>query len=308
MPKSLIGELILISLEEYSKIEGVSEACWQFGISPDGQFLALSMASRPEVLQLCSLQGKVYKEFEGHRGMIHSISFSPDGRTLVSGSADKTVRIWSPTGELLSLFDRFDTSVESVSFAPQVSILAAGEKCGLIVLFDIGGNYIATLHSPKSRIYSLSWSDDNNYLAAGCADSNLYVYNIGFQMKKVYPHPGPVFGATFSPLNGNPIGPLAVISACEDGQIRLTNLDDGEQSLISSHEKRAVSVAFSPADNVIASVSFDKSIKFFDRQGNPQGEYQLDSEALGASFSRDGKRLFVSTKNRTLHMFNVVRK
>jgi len=175
----------LIKLEELHKIEDVSEACWQIGVSPDSEFLALSFHSEYNIVQLCDLQGNIFKKLEGHKGMIHSIAFAADGRTIISGSADKTVRIWSPTGNLLAVFDRFDQSVESVSYAPGVPILAAGQADGRIYLFDIACNYIATLQSPKNRIYCLDWSADNNFLAAACADKKLYLYNIPMQTKHV---------------------------------------------------------------------------------------------------------------------------
>jgi hypothetical protein len=44
----------------------------------------------------------------------------------------------------------------------------------------------------------LAWSKDSGLLAASCADGKLYLYKITDQIKKVYPHPGPVFGAGFS--------------------------------------------------------------------------------------------------------------
>ncbi len=41
--------------------------------------------------------GKLVRTFRGHTGLVSSIAFSPDGRRLVSGSRDKTVKIWDVT-------------------------------------------------------------------------------------------------------------------------------------------------------------------------------------------------------------------
>jgi len=291
----------LISLKPFKTIEDISERCWQLGISPDGKYLALVLASKPDIAQLCDLDGKVFKHLEGHRDLIHSIDFARDGRTLASGSADKTVRIWSPTGDLLALFDRFDNGVETVSYAPGVPILAGGQVDGYIVMFDIGANYIATLHSPKNRIFSIDWSVDNSYLAAACGDSKLYLFNIKMQMKTIFVHPGPVYGVSFSKTNGR------FVSGCEDGKLRFFNIIKADTKTVWGHQKRVIDVLFSPDDSLLASTSFDKTVKLFDRYGNQKGEQMLDSEALGVTFSPNGKRLFVSTKDRHLHIFDIIR-
>lgn len=37
---------------------------------------------------------KVVRVFEGHKSWVLSVSFSPDGKEILTGSADKTARIW----------------------------------------------------------------------------------------------------------------------------------------------------------------------------------------------------------------------
>jgi WD40 repeat protein len=62
-------------------------------VSPDGQFIA-GCLDREVIALWDAFTGKQLGRLEGHRGDIGSLCFSPDGRFLVSGSADTTVLIW----------------------------------------------------------------------------------------------------------------------------------------------------------------------------------------------------------------------
>ncbi|CAO3626997.1 unnamed protein product [Cunninghamella echinulata] len=67
---------------------------------------------------------KVVREFWGHRNRITDLTFSPDGRWLVSSSLDATVRTWDlPTGTMVDIF-KVDNVVTSLTFSPTGEFLA----------------------------------------------------------------------------------------------------------------------------------------------------------------------------------------
>ena len=74
----------------------------------------------------------------GHEDMVSCVGFSPDGKTLASGSDDTTIRLWDaitgqPLGEPLR---GHESAVNSVAFSPDGKTLASGSYDTTIRLWD----------------------------------------------------------------------------------------------------------------------------------------------------------------------------
>ena len=89
-------------------------------VSPDRRFVAV--ASAQEGLWLCNLAYEICDELRGHEARVFALAFSPDGRTLVSGSGDHSVRLWD--------VDTLESRVLRGHRAPvfDVSVSSAGDR------------------------------------------------------------------------------------------------------------------------------------------------------------------------------------
>src|SRR2546428_3577989 len=67
--------------------------------------------------------------FQAHSDWVLSVAFSPDGKTLASGSGDNTVKLWEvSTGTELRTLKGHSYGVVSVAFSPDGKTLASGSR------------------------------------------------------------------------------------------------------------------------------------------------------------------------------------
>ena len=113
-----------------SKLESI--AAWRISPTSDARYAMLAAAARPGIATLT-----------GDTDAVNSVAFSPDGKTLASGSDDGTVRLWD-VATRQQIGKPFTGShgdltgpVISVAFSPDGKTLATGSSDGTVRLWDV---------------------------------------------------------------------------------------------------------------------------------------------------------------------------
>jgi WD40 repeat protein len=81
------------------------------------------------------IQGKLSKTLTGHTGSVRSLAITTDGQTLISGSFDETIKLWSlSTRKFLSDVAQKAGEVAAIALTPDGQTIASGGSDGIITL------------------------------------------------------------------------------------------------------------------------------------------------------------------------------
>ena len=190
----------------------------------------------------------------GHLWGINSISFTPDGNVLASGSSDKTIRLWQVSnGSLLQILTGHSDQVMSVVFSPDGKTLAGGGWDKTIKFWSTNnGSLIKTL-TTIDDISSIAFSPDGGKIVSGSYGFTIQLWQIN-QDSSIYvitDYNGNVQCVAFSP-DGNEFAASRGI-----GLIQLWRTSDGSlERTLTDHTSSISSVVFSPDGNILAGGTF----------------------------------------------------
>jgi WD40 repeat protein len=205
----------------------------------------------------------------GHLGKVTSVVISPDGENLVSGCADKTIKVWNlKTGKLIRTLTEDLGEISSVAISPDGHLLAVG-SCqhpkGNVKVWNLNsGKLIHTLLGHQKPVNCIAISPDGKILATG--SNKIKIWNLqkgdacGGLCQRIC-----TLWHSFA-VNAAAISPDATIlaSGSSDNKIRLWNPRTGDPlRTLNGHSGEVKSIIISPDGEILFSGSADKTIKIW---------------------------------------------
>ncbi len=126
-------------------------------------------------------------EEEGHKGRVKSVAFSPDSQYLVSGSTDRTIKIWDLHKRwCIRNFTGHGASVVSVSLSSDGEKIISSACERTIRIWDINeNNHSQELTGHKNWVWSATFSLDNQLIASASQDESIIIWDANTNKKLV---------------------------------------------------------------------------------------------------------------------------
>ena len=241
---------------------------------------------------------------KGHTADVYSIAFSPDGKHVLTGSFDKSIKLWdATTGKEIKTYEgpnAHQQIVLTVAFSPDGRSFASGASDNQVKIWDatIGPPLRNFLHA--GSVLALAVSPDGTKAAGAGQDGIVGVWNVadGKPLFSLKGHVGPVTGITYS---GN--GSL-LASRGSDRTLRVWNPANGQAlASIGAHPTSVTGMVAALGGNMIYTAGEDGVLKFWQIPVKPPRMLAAHTGPMTAmSLSADSQLLVTGSADKTVRI------
>ncbi|MBI4781798.1 MAG: protein kinase [Oscillatoriophycideae cyanobacterium NC_groundwater_1537_Pr4_S-0.65um_50_18] len=239
----------------------------------------------------------------GHQDRISALTFSRNGRILISGSSDGSIKLWDLANlSLISTLPGHGWEISAIALDPQGYLLASGSGDGLIQLWEPETDeLIANLSEHQDRISALLIHPQKQIMISGSYDKTIRLWDLS-RDQVIQTLKGHVDRVSALAMTAD--GSM-LVSAGWDRTLKLWDSQHWEQvRVISAHRDRINCLAMHPTNQLFASGSEDSSIKIWELASGSRIALLQHSWGVNAiAFSPDGRRLVSGSADETIKIW-----
>ena len=221
-----------------------------------------------------------------------SLAISKNGRWLACGTTTSRIQLFNlnKPNTIPKFLEGHKGWVESLVFTPDNNGLYSASTDKTIMFWDLISETNNEFFNHVARFRCIGISNNGRYLAGGTEDGKVFLWNLSTGKSSVVYNSA---GTEIMSLKFNNAGTILVFGD-KKGILALLNLRTNKVSKIKAHSARIPDIQFSPNDKLLATASYDGTIKIWNSTRlilRPVEIKAHEAWALSLAFSKDGKYL-----------------
>lgn len=256
----------------------------------------------------------------GHTGSVNAAVYSPDGRLLVTGSSDKTVKLWDvgDPAKPVELATAQTGAVYGVAISPDGKTFATAGVDRTVQLWDItdprAPRKIQTLTGHTNVVYSVAFSPDGKTLGSGSYDQSSRLWDVSNLSAATEIGHLTEYGSIVKQVAFSPDG-RTFAGGADDRTVHLWDTTDPRKAtpitvLKTGHSDMVPSLTFSPDGKLLATGSDDRTIRLWNMtdRADPKLLTTLTghgSVVMAVGFSPDSRTLASGADDGTARLWDV---
>jgi WD40 repeat protein len=241
-----------------------------------------------------------------HSTSVASVAISADGKTIVSGSKDGTLKLWDNVGKPIGQSFQHKGDLVSAAISADGKTIVSGSKDGTLKLWDNVGKPIGQSFQHKGNLVSVAISADGKTIVSGSKDGTLKLWdNVGKPIGQSFQHKGDLVSVAIS-ADGK-----TIVSADFMGDIKCWNNQGQLLENSFKNDDSISSIAISPNGQFVA-IADMRGIELWDRKSiskldNIWSNAFLDApkSVYSVAFSPDGQYILSGSSDGTLRLWDI---
>jgi WD40 repeat protein len=261
-------------------------------------------AARETAQECLNNSGRLVRRFTGHGGWVSSVCAGRNGRSILSGSADGTLKLWGTmSGRCLRTFEGHAEWVTSVGLSADGRTALSGSADHTLRLWQTEiGKCLHLLEGHQNWVLTAALSSDGRLALSGGGDGTIKLWDTatGLCLRTLDAHEGPVLAVCYSGDGRH------ILSSSRDRTLLLWDADSGQRlRTFSGHTDKVLAAALSSDGRYALSGSGDRTLRLWDAAtGRCLRVFEgHQGSVTSACFSAGGGYVLSGSEDRTIKIW-----